>query len=303
MVGCAGNHDYPGPGRAGPVDLVGAMGGGGRWGITSPAVVRIASGGMVVAVAVLPWFRTDSPVETCRSLAAQAAEVDADYRILMGHWAVSEAVMSTGETVGAREPSIPLPTLLSLPFDAAIFGHIHRPQVLCPGNGGKLPIVLHTGALVRRDFGEAGDPRLAYVVDLFRRRVEHIEIPARRFVAWDVHAMALRDAQPPEAVRDAIVRVDIKGREDELVRVDARVIRERLEAAGAHWVEARVVPEPSRRARIEGLTERVAPLEALDRWLEMRSDLDAATRQQVKNAVLRLLEGGVAGCGAVAAAG
>lgn len=318
VVGCAGNHDYPGPGQAGPVDLVGAMGGGGRWGLTSPTVIRVAAGGATVAVAVLPWAKAstlieaasmgdaaqrtvDALVAACWSLAARAAEVEADYRILIGHWAVSEAITGTGEVMGLREPSIPLSVLRSLPFDAVIFGHVHRPQVLYGGD--EYPIVLHTGALVRHDFGEAGDPRVAYVVDLAEREVEAVEIPARRFVTWDVPAAAARDAQPPADVRDAIVRVRIAGREDEIARVDVAEIQARVEAAGAHWVEVQVVAEQIQRIRVEGLTERVDPLEALDRWLEMRSDLDEDTRRGVRRAVLHLLGREVAEHGTVAAAG
>lgn len=318
VVGCAGNHDVPGPGQAGPVDVIARLGSP-RWGVTTPQVVTAeANTGEKVQVAVLPWTKpaailqdadgagdliqrtTDALVAIVRMLAAQ---LDPGLpAILIGHWALSGARLSSGEYLTSGEPAIPVPELAGLPFRAVIMGHIHRPQILADGGGG--PVVLHTGAFQRIDFGEEDDRRGAYIVDIETGEAAWHDLPVRRFLTIDLDAADVDWIAPggnPAAplskwsaernlVADAIVRVRYRATEELARQIDHGALIRVLERLGAHHV-AGVYPEimRSERTRAEGLTEQTSPLQALDRWLSLRGELSDELRAEVRAAAEALM--------------
>lgn len=298
VVGCVGNHDAGTPGQPGPVDLLGTLGKN-RWGITRPQIVE--AGG--VQVAVLPWAKpstlvqesggsgeliertTEALVSIVRMLAAQVDP--ATPAIFVGHWGVTGSIVSSGQLL-TGEATLPLAELQSGPWRAVILGHIHKPQVF-PGR----PTVLHTGALTRRDFGEEADPRGCYILDLETGAVEWYDLPARRFVTLDLSPFCsyADDPSVEEDVKDAIVRVVYQATEEEAQAIDDEAIIRTLYELGAHHV-AGVYPEITRaeRPRAEGLTETTSPLEALDRWLELRGDLSEELRAEVRAAAEALMK-------------
>jgi DNA repair exonuclease SbcCD nuclease subunit len=297
VVGCAGNHDAGAPGQPGPVDVLATLGRS-RWGITRPTVTTVAG----VHVAVLPWAKPSGLVQeaggsgdlverTTEALIAivrmLAAAVDpAQPAILIGHWGVTGSVVSSGQLL-TGEATLPLGELQAGPWRAAVMGHIHKPQVF-PGR----PTVLHTGALTRRDFGEAADPRGCYVLDLETGEVEWHDLPARRFVTLDLSPFCsyADDPDVKEDVKDAIVRVVYRATEEEAQAISDEAIIRTLYELGAHHV-AGVYPEIIRagRTRAEGLTEKTSPLEALDQWLKLRGDLSEELRAEVRSAAETLM--------------
>lgn len=296
VVACQGNHDAAGPGQAGPIALLGAIGGP-HWALTEPGVVDAAG----VQIAVLPWTRpsallladgsaepaavaqavSEALVAIARGLAAQ---VDPGRpAVLVGHWALSGARASGGQALPATEPVLPVHELAALPFRAVAMGHIHRPQVLW-----EQPLVAHTGALERQDFGEEHDERKALIFDTDTGAYEWVELPARPLLT--LRGDLEYASEPPlwyeelaaEAVEhpDAIVRVVYRASEDIARLVDHDRIRQAVSAC--HHL-AGIYPEivRSERVRAAGLTETTDPLQALRTWLSMRPELAPETRERV----------------------
>ena len=316
VVGCAGNHDAGPPGQPGPVDVLASLGRD-RWGITTPRVVDAAG----IQVAVLPWSKPaglihesenagDMVDRTTQALEAivraLAAQVDTTRpAILIGHWAVAGCTLSSGQVLAGGEAAIPLIELQSGPWRAVIMGHIHKPQ-LFPG----CPTVLHTGALVRRDFGEERDPRGVYIVDIETGEATWHDLPAWKFHTINMDLETQEDVQRlyeecrgvyaingkqealllPEST-GAIVRVTYRATEELARQVDHSLIMQHLADSAPEHI-AGIYPEIVRsdRTRADGLTERTGPLDALDRWLSLRSDLSDALKADVRDAAAALLE-------------
>lgn len=315
VIGCNGNHDIAGPGQPGPVDLFAGFG---RpfWGITAPRIVTAAG----IQVAVLPWAKAsalldgtdgagdvvqrtgEALVAIVRALAAQL-EPDT-HAILIGHWALSGARYSSGQYVAGGEPALPVSELTG-PWRAVIMGHIHKPQVVWQTTNG--PVILHTGALERRDFGEERDERGCYIVDVATGAADWHELPARRFctvklddaaVEWIAGGGAVdvplydENGGTWDPIEGSICRVTYRATEELARRMDhGRIIRT-LERLGAHQV-AGVYPEivRSERARAAGLTEQTSPAVALDMWLAQRSEYSEDLKGEARAAFRQLLEG------------
>lgn len=298
VVGCPGNHDNPGAGQAGPCELLPPMGSP-FWSITTPQVV-LARGAQI---AVLPSVKPSGliaecadPAEACqrmtgalldvaRALRAQCNPADGP-AVLIGHWAIGGCVTSSSQTLGGSEPTLPLGELLGMGWDAVLFGHIHKPQVL-----NEHPFVGYSGAFQRIDFGEQDDPRGCYIVDLDAGTYEWIDLPAARFwtldLDGDIYVRAWLDGaigtgDDFEAARDAIVRVTYYCNEELAKQVDNRKLIERINQEQPAFF-AGIFPEiiRSERSRQAGVTETTSPLSALDTWMQDRN-LTPETRQAVK---------------------
>lgn len=312
VVGTLGNHDWVGAGRRGPVDVLAELGES-NWGITIPDVVEVPQRDPdkpKIQVAVLPWAKaglmlqdTDSAGDlNARASAALsalvlgfAAQVDPDRpSVLLGHWPVSGCMMSSGQTLVGGEPAVTLGDLQAGPWAGVIMGHIHKRQEF-PGR----PLVVHTGAMTRRDFGEEHDDCGCYILDTDTGEATWHELPARRFYTWtlseaQVQTLAAGETFPiPFEVgraEDAICRVRYRATEEQHSRIDRAALEQALYHAGAHFV-AGVFPEIERqeRARVQGLTEETDPLSALEAWLQLRSGLSLELRTEVQTAMRNLL--------------
>jgi exonuclease SbcD len=261
-------------------------------------------------VAVLPWAKPSSLVEHAdgqadaiqQTVAALlditrglAGQLDLTRQsILIGHWAVSGCQTSSGLTLFGEEPTLPLAELQALPFQAAIMGHIHKPQVWA---GLGQPPVVHTGALERRDFGEERDLRGAYIVDLDTGEAAWHDLPARRFltinleVGGEIESILHECALHGQPATGAIVRARYRATEEEAKRFDHAATIKAIQDAGAHYV-AGVFPEVTRgeRSREASVTESTGPIEALEKCLATRPDLSERMGRIVVLAAQTLLE-------------
>lgn len=314
VVGCAGNHDLAGAGWPGPVAIIGSMTprrgepGASCWGAES---VRIVDNPRFLraAVAVLPAAKptglleanadpaavaqlvSTKLVEIARSLRARCNE---RYNILIGHWTIAGSVTSSGQVmVGGTEPAIPLAELQAQGWDAVLFGHCHKPQVLA-----EKPFIGYAGALLRGDFGEEHDERGVYLIDLDAGTHEFIPVAARRFLTIDLDAADIAwmatggSADAPLAnapIDDTVVRVRYRTTAEIAKRIDHGNIIRALEAAGPHVI-AGIYPEIERsdRARAE-ISETTGPAEALGKWLDLRTDVSPGLRLLVTAAADQVL--------------
>ena len=160
-------------------------------------------------------------------------------------------------------------------FDYVALGHIHCHQVL-----GEDPPIVYSGSLDRIDFGEEREAKGFVVAEVERgsARYEFVELKStRRFVTIRVDADG---ADPMAQVRHAIARHDIK---DAIVRLIIHTTMDRNQMVrdseigdllGDAFKVAAVVRDVERPSRLRLGTsqnvERMAPLEALSRYLELR---------------------------------
>lgn len=93
------------------------------------------------------------------------------------------------------------------------------------------------------------------------------------------------------AVHGAIVRVVYQATEEQAKRIDHNAIIQALYNAGAHQV-AGIYPEivRSERVREASITETTGPLDALEKWLKLRTDLSNDMRARVAQKARALLE-------------
>jgi exonuclease SbcD len=296
VVGCPGNHDLVGAGKPGPVDLI-------KMGcddmminlFSTPDVLLQIDG---VNIAVLPSVKPSSLidqaedpaalaslvsqklVEIARSLMVQCLEYGPGCKnVLIGHWTISGSVASSGQLLyGSTDPVIPLAELTAMEWDAVLFGHIHKAQILC-----EKPFVGYAGALERVDFGEEDDERGCYIIDLDKGSYEWIELPARKFLTVYANINTSDDIQVlydrligkcgsdylllPD-IASKIVRVKYKIKEELAVAIDHTKMMQALQASIPEHI-AGIFPEVERsdRSRDASITEETGPVEALGKWL------------------------------------
>lgn len=326
VIAIEGNHTAPAPGRVSPSAMMAEIAGRPLWGITEPQVRLIHTAAGHLAVCCLPWMRPanllgqtansgealarmNSALEAItRGLVAEAQAQTAEERVaaghksgqtgfcpvvVLGHWAIAGSRLSSGAYMQGGEASLDLSFLQALPVEAVIMGHIHRPQIWRDH-----PVVLHAGAMQRRDFGEEKDKRGCWILDLqpgTATQATWHALPERNFLTID---MALHDSADPlmlyaaceGAPEGAIVRVMYSAPADLAKVVDHDRILKALRARQVDHI-AGIFPDIQRadRVRAAGLTEQSRPLDALDGWLSSRSDIPEALCGRVRAAGAKLL--------------
>lgn len=239
-------------------------------------------------------------VRIARGLREDATALGAHRAVLMLHWSISGAALPNGLPVDElREPVIPLEELEALGFDAVVAGHIHRPQLLSPGplaeNGDGSHVVasscpiFYVGSPMPLNFGE-GQVHGCWLLDLdepIRPHAVHAEFVAldsRPFITIDIDLTpwgsldgtwtdTLRElARDRNAsyynIDDAVVRLKYRASEEQARRIDHPALIRSLYDAGAHKVFIQPEIVRAQRARVDGVDESLAPMTALDLWLE-----------------------------------
>lgn len=215
-----------------------------------------------------------------RKLAALAAQVDPSLpAVLVAHVLVLGAELGTeqGMTLGGEAQV--MPSLLAHPvYDAVLLGHVHRAQVV----RSETPPMLYAGSLERVDFGDAGQEKGFYVVEIDpaageRRSVSYRFVPvqARPFLSLDVDArhgdpmeqalQAIAVARAQGRLAQAVVRMRIQVREADATKVDLQAVRRALDEA-FYVAGIGLDVERSDRVKAPVPLEGVGPLEALERY-------------------------------------
>lgn len=314
LVCIEGNHTCPGGQNPSPLKVLAQERFSLNWAVTTPGVLGIDTKDGLLCLAHLPWQRPSGNLsveaagtaleETARGLAAAADAMARDSRlkgarahaVLLGHWAVSGSRLSSGTLMLGGEPTLRLDALQALPVDAVLMGHIHRPQVW-PGTPGQA-LVLHAGAIQRRDFGEETDDRGVWIIDMGAGQptfTSFVPVGDRDFETVeevlaspdDLVGMLCRCERVPAG---AIVRVRYTCDAAMASRVDHDDIRRRVLSAGAQQL-AGIYPEVARpdRVRVAGLTETTDPMTAFDAWLGARADLPEALRAPLRTGAAEIM--------------
>ncbi|MGC8958978.1 MAG: metallophosphoesterase family protein [Chloroflexia bacterium] len=215
--------------------------------------------------------------QIAQNLARLAEQVDRDIpAVLVGHLLVQGAELGTEQRmVLGYQPEAMIGAVAHPAYDAVLLGHIHRKQVL----RSEFPPVLYAGSLERVDFGDEGQEKGFFTVEIEdgpagRRPVHYRFIPvkARPFLTISVDARrgepmerALRAVQEAgERVAGAVVRLQVQVRQEGAGRVDVPALRRALE--GALFATVTVEVERPERTVFRAPMEALGPLEALERY-------------------------------------
>jgi exonuclease SbcD len=234
------------------------------------------------------------------NIEALKAELDPDIpAVLTGHFSVSGAVWGSERSVMlGRDVVVPKSTLADPVFDYVALGHIHKHQNLTADQDG-VPPVVYAGSLERIDFGEEGQPKGFCWVELGRgsgaTTWEFVRGGARSFVTIRVDVRESEDADPTQAILEAIARHDIAAAVVRLIvqttpETEARLQEKEIDQAlaPASYVAAFVKEtERPERVRLGGASpESLTPAQLLERYLESRD-----TPPQRTNTLLEYAEG------------
>ena len=299
----AGNHDLPNMlARASAVEIFDTLAVPGVTVAVRPCLQTVPTRSGPVQVAALPWLVRSSLLakEGLRAYTAEqlnvyiedmiARDFMADFTaqldptlpaVLAAHLGHSGAVPGSEHSMlVGRDYVVPQSVLDNHAFDYVALGHIHSHQ---EATGSLVPMV-YPGSLERIDFGEEGQEKGFYLVELDASRprgercARHAFVPvdARPFVtvkldalSGDPTAQALA-AIGRASVTGAVVRFSIKlSTQNEAFFREAEVRRALDEA---HYLAAfvREVDRP-RRERLAGASiEQLTPEQALGLYLEKR---------------------------------
>jgi exonuclease SbcD len=172
----------------------------------------------------------------------RAEEMDADYKVLLGHYYVEGARISSTTYVEILPDEFSFTQdMVPRTIDLALFSHIHLHQIMQDR-----PPIVYTGAPERIDWGERLDPKGFLSVDPQKRTWDFVNLPVRDMV--DVEVDLARSEDPtkdilnslPEDVEGKMLRLKISVGEGTRERIDENKIAEFLRPAFTYqirWIE------------------------------------------------------------------
>ena len=306
-----GNHDLPNAiGRANTMEIFDTLAVSRIYVGNRPDIYRIPTKQGKIQVVALPWLRRSALLsrEETKNLSIEQAndqlqemmtrrllDVISDLdsglpTLLAAHVSVSTAKPGSERSmVVGRDPVLLVGNLAQPVFDYVALGHVHRQQVLSEN-----PPVVYAGSLERFDFGDEGQDKGFFVVDIELRGkkkcVSHSfhKVNARPFVTLQIY-IDIGDVEPTAAVlkaiaqheneiKNAIVRVQLSmpGALETSLR-DVEIYKALREA---HYVTIAKEARQETCLRLgEWTSQKLAPFEALKRYLENKKVPDE--RQKV----------------------
>lgn len=287
VVAIDGNHDRkPHPGRP---SILGALHApdAGLWTSQVPEILDVD--GLKIAtlpsvsrhhlMAITKYMRSQADeeiVEGLRRILDGLRAEGAD--VLVGHWPVSGTMLGSEKDVELIAEPMLAPADLDGPWSYVAFGHIHKRQTIPAYDA------TYAGSIDRMDFGEEGEAKGGYVVDLEPLSIVPFDVPATRFVTVDFRGRDVSRFEGEDA-RDAIVRC--RGvRSDIAAHVRANVLN-----AGARSVQIEIAREERTAPRAAGIDKARTPLEALDLYLDAQN-VPQDDRPAIREEATALMEGG-----------
>jgi len=299
-----GNHDLPNAmGRATTTEIFDTLAIENVYVSSRPDIYRIPTNNGAIQVVSLPWLRRSallSREETkgfnfeqinqrlqqvlTNIIAASVLKLDPGLpSVLAAHVWVSGARVGSERLLTIGQEHVLLVSNVANPaFDYIALGHIHKRQILLDS-----PPVVYAGSLERLDFGEEGDEKGFYVVE-----IEPGKEAGKRCVSFDFHALTGRRfltinvdidsretdptsailkaiAEQTEYVDGAIIRLNISLSAEHEGYLRYNEVRSAL--AGAHYFTiAKDVRRETRHRLGRWSAEEIAPIEALKAYLESK---------------------------------
>jgi len=292
-----GNHDLPNAiGRATTIEIFNTLAVENVHVANKPGTHKISTPGGDIQIVALPWLRRSHLLnkEEVKNLSldeinqrmqdkltniisTEAKKLDPSLpAVLAAHVWVSGARLGSEDymTIG-REQVLLVSNVANPAFDYIALGHIHRHQVLF-----EKPPVVYSGSLERLDFGDEGDDKGFYEIDIEPGKegreasYQFHPINARRFVTIKVN-IEPKDAEPTstivsaiaeQEVEQAIVRLQVSLPQELEGQVRDSDIKEALKEAH-HYTVAREVKRETR-SRLGDTAEEITPIQALKAYLQ-----------------------------------
>jgi len=293
-----GNHDLPNAiGRATTTEIFNTLAVANVHVANQPGTYKVQTPSGVVQIVALPWLRRSFLLtkEDSRNLNfdelnqqmqqkltniinAEAEKLDpALPSILAAHVWVTGARIGSEDYMTIGQEQVLLPSNVANPaFNYIALGHIHRHQVIS-----EEPPMVYAGSLDRLDFGDEGDEKGFYVVEIdtasVKRKVSYRFQPvnSRRFVTIRVN-IEPQDTEPTVTILQAIAKKDVS---EAIVRLQVSLpqelegqtrdgdIREALR--GAHYYTVAKDIRRENRLRLGDQTaEEITPVQALKAYLK-----------------------------------
>jgi len=306
-----GNHDLPNAiGKATSTEIFDTLAVKNVYVSNKPEIFRIETRSGAVQVASLPWLRRSALLgrEEAKNLTQEQIKENLEQvlkntidnhagkldpalpAVLAAHVGVANATVGSERLMAIGQEHFLLPGNIANPaFDYIALGHIHKHQVLSEN-----PPVVYAGSLERVDFGEEGDEKGFYEVDIEtsgktgkpfdltqdKRQVSYRFHPlvGRSFRTVNVNIESEDDdptAKVLEAIggggddriSDAIVRLQVSLPAEAEGELRDGEIRDALK--GAYY--STIAKDVKREARMrfgEATAEEIPPIEALKKYLE-----------------------------------
>lgn len=149
-------------------------------------------------------------------------KMDADFKILLGHYYVEGALISSTTYIEILPDEFSFTRdMIPQSLDLAIFSHIHLHQVMQ-----EKPAIIYTGAPERIDWGERLDKKGFITVEPEKRSWDFIDLPVRDMVDIDID---LTDSDSPTNDILGLLPLDVKGKMLRLRISVGEGIRERID--------------------------------------------------------------------------
>jgi exonuclease SbcD len=295
-----GNHDLPNAiGRATTTEIFNTLAVENVYVANRPDVHKIPTKSGTIQIVALPWLRRSALLskEDSKNLnfdqlnqkiqqkltsiiKTKAKELDPDLpSILAAHVWVSGARIGSEDSMTIGQEQVLLLSNVAHPsFDYIALGHIHRQQVLCQN-----PPVVYAGSLERLDFGDEGDDKGFYLVEIEpdsetgKRKVRYQFqlISGRPFITIKAD-IEPQDSEPTQTIlkaiaqqkiSEAVVRLQISLPQELEGQVRDGDIKNALKEAHYYTV-AKDIKRESRIRLGNRTAEEITPTQALEAYLQ-----------------------------------
>lgn len=172
----------------------------------------------------------------------RADEMDADYKILLGHYYVEGAKISSTTYIEILPDEFSFTKdMIPSSLDIALFSHIHLHQAM-----DNHPPIIYTGAPERIDWGERLDEKGFITVDPEKRAWNFIKLPVRDMIDVEMDVSKSEDPTTeilntlPEDVSGKMLRLRIAVGEGTRERIDENKLASYLQPAFNYqirWIE------------------------------------------------------------------
>ncbi len=231
------------------------------------------------------------------ALEGEIRQLSNDYpTIVLAHLMVDNARFGAERSLAVGKGfTVPLSMLLRSNFDYVALGHVHCHQNLNPTND---PPVIYPGSIDRVDFGEEKEQKGYVLVNIEKEEDqpsvvnwEFCPIPVRPFRTIKVDVS--KSDRPQEKIlqgiakndiTDAVVRLIYKIDHTQSELIQDSVIHESLSTAHTYTIQAELISQLTQPRLPELGTHNMDPLEALNTYLESRTDLDSIANEMIKAA-------------------
>ncbi len=297
-----GNHDLPNAtGRATTTEIFDTLSVKNVYIANRPDIFKIVTPNGTIQIVSLPWLRRSILLnrEDTKKLdfdqinikmqevltniiSAKAKELDPKLpSVLAAHVWVSGSQIGSEKSMTIGQEHVLLPSNVAHPaFDYIALGHIHRHQVLSHN-----PPVIYAGSLGRLDFGDEGDDKGFYLIEIepdtetgkTQTTFEFHTVDGRRFITINAN-IDPADTDPTATVLKAIAEQE-NGVSDSIVRLLISLPQE-LEGqlrdgdinnalAEAHYHTTTMDIRRESRLRLDSRSaEEITPTQALKAYLE-----------------------------------